>query len=345
MSNFTIKIVLEERHACFRFCKKQSLKCVIYVVATPVLSRPAPGGSQSTQRGPDFQTPTSQTSQNEQNERVTSPQNQTDSRANVNSEGENSNDQSTKNSEDILGDTCEQSQKDSEDNEMSEVIRTQNERVVVGQLQDAQDWCTELSISQTGIALEDTESTVNDSLETDLIPTNETNTEKKSQETDSVRDKRDNAIDSSLKSAENGVKESENGVINGPDSQTDALLDSEEMSEVIPYQNAGKIPLMQKPHTQNAESVEEMSEIIERQDYQRPSSEHNNKENMVCLVNGVAEINETGDLKSKGLAVIGKKGQVLNGLDSNTGLNEESKVTVSGTDELNEEELMDTLES
>ena len=280
-------------------------------------------GSQSTQRSPDSQTFPSQTTQGDQTDRVTSPHSQTGSTTRVTSEGEKSDIQTTKDSEETLVDTSRQTEMDSEDNEMSEVIRTQNEKVKVNRrLQDAQNWCTEPP---------ETESTENDSLETDSIPM--TYAKKTLHGNDSVKDKRDSAIDSSQKSTENGVNESENGVVNGHDNHTETQFDSEEMSEVIPFQDAGKIPLAPELGTQNTESMNEMSEVIERQDYHR-SSEHNNKENMA-----------SGDLKLKDLASVGSKGKVLNGLDSNVGVSVENKETLINGDELNEEELMDTLDS
>ena len=328
------------------------------------MSRPAPAASQSTQRDPDSQTLPSQTTQKDQTDRVTSPHSQTgpttkvtsegeksdiqstkdivetlvetsrQTPTKVTSEGEKSDIQSTKDIDETLVETSRQTQIDSENNEMSEVIRPQNDRVVINRrLQNAQNWCTEPS---------EAEFTENDSLETDSIPM--TNAKITLHDNDSVKGKGYSAVDSSQKSTENGVNESENSVVNGHSNHAETPFDSEEMSEVIPFQDAGKIPLAPKLGTQNTESMDEMSEVIEQQDFHR-SLEHNNKENMASVVNGVAEVNETGDLKSKDLASVGSKGKVLNGLDSNVGVSGENKETLINGDELNEEELMDTLDS
>ena len=289
ISRFEYLYYFSARHWCelIGACALISTNTLLFVciTVTPMLSRPSSGAPQ---RVSDSQTLPTQTAQGDQTDRVTSPHSQTGSTVNVNSKEEKSDIKSSRDSEGTQVETSGDTQLDSEDGEMSEVIRTQNEKVVVhGRLHDAQNWCTQPS----------ERSTENDSVETD-------------------------------------------SAVMSNDKQS---LHSEEMSEVIPFQD-GKIPFPQKLGTQNTESLDEMSEVIERQECQTVSK-HNNKENMASLVNGIAEVNETGDLKSKDSATGGNKGKVLNGLDSNIAVNGNKNGIHKAGDELTEEELMDTLDS
>ena len=334
ISRFEYLYYFSARHWCelIEACALISTNTLLFVciTATPMLSRPSSGAPQ---RVSDSQTLPTQTAQGDQTDRVTSPHSQTGSTVNVNSKEEKSDIKSSRDSEGTQVETSGDTQLDSEDGEMSEVIRTQNDKVVVhGRLQDAQNWCTEPSESR---------STENDSVETSSVVTS--NDKQSLPENDTVEGRGDKVVGLSQKSAENETIESENSEMNGGESGTKTVLKSEEMSEVIPFQD-GKIPFSPKLGTQNTESLDEMSEVIERQDCQTVSK-HNNKENMASLVNGIAEVNETGDLKSKDSATGGNKGKVLNGLDSNIAVNGDNNGIHKAGDELTEEELMDTLDS
>lgn len=258
---------------------------------------------------------------------------QTSSPTNVNSEQEKS---KTKSTMDIEGKTNSvNGVVDSGDEEMSEVIGTQNNRVVVQKHQDAQDWCTEPSASESGTTEGDGEHTENDSVPSISNSTDTPDAENTSTQNNKIAN---NKKTGTLNSTRSGVSISENGK-SGINSDADNI-DSEEMSEVIPNQNVEKAPLVSKLLNQNTESIEEMSEIIPKQDYKRQSPD-SDKEN-VSHVNDVADVDETGDSKIQDGNAVSTKGRVLKGLNSD--MNGDS-VLENGTDELNEDELMDTLES
>ena len=258
---------------------------------------------------------------------------QTSSPTNVNSEQEKSKTKSTMDNEGKASSV--NGVVDSGDEEMSEVIGTQNNRVVVQKHQDAQDWCTEPSASESGTTEGDGEHTENDPVPSISKSTDTRDAENTSTQNNKIAKNKKTGTLNSTKS----VSISENGK---SDINSDAdNIDSEEMSEVIPNQNVEKAPLVSKPLNQNTESIKEMSEIIPKQDYKRQSPD-SDKENVVSHVNGVADVDETGDSKIQDTPAVSTKERVLKGLNSDmTG----DSVLENGTDELNEDELMDTLES
>ena len=302
----------------------------IVFLATP-LTRPLPSSTQPSQTS----TP------GILNERVTSPVKATGSPANKNSKSRRAKPLCVESDEESEPEAVgsEEKHRESDSEEMSEVIKSQNDRIVVTKHQDAQNWCTEPSVGgQSESNTEHIESIERAALK---VGTNEMT---------QVEDKI--SANSKLKSkvAENGLNSKDmdeleitlNGMFKENSSAAKRVLESEEMSEVVPNQDVGKVVQDKngpKTKLDSVESVEEMSEVIERQDFKIDSVD-SNKENVSIFVNGV---NKTDKINAENDGCISDKPKgVLNG---DIDLNGAKKAVVNGTDELDEEELMETLDS
>ena len=306
-------------------------------------------------------------------DRVTSPDKQSTSQ--INSQSSTNSDNLDKNYLDNMSSNTLNKQLDSQDQEMSEVIKDLKETVVVKK-QDAQNWCTEPS-NQT----ESSETSENTFTETE----------------DQVNKISDNGIEAeSIDSEEmSEVIQQQNAEkvnLNKPSSNSQTE-NSEKMAEIIDKQD-----ILNKSAAnslaENYENSEEMSEIIDKQDENKLISNkqtenskatletigkeikkpllESNKENLSVPVNGIDECSKTktDDLKEKGDNRSNKLLGAVNGIDecSKTKTDEliekgdnrlnkllsavngdidmaGDKTAESIDDQLDEDELMETLDS
>ena len=214
-------------------------------------------------------------------------------------------------------------QLDSDDEEMSEVIQDLKDTVVVKNHEDGQKWCTEQS-GQSPRTFGDTQSSEDISL---IMASKETTV-------------------SESETAEKSDKFSKHKNVD----TTKQLEDSEEMSVVIPIQNVEKVNLDiagSKAQTEDPGVFEDMSESIEKEDFERHSVE-SNKENLSALVNEIKESdkNKVKDLNYRDEYLDNNRSkELLNTMNGDIDMTGDKKAVVNETDELGEDELMETLEN
>ena len=311
---------------------KASTMSTIVFLATP-LTRPLPSSTQ----------PSQPSTQGVLNERVTFPVKATGSPANKNSKSRRAKPLCVESDEESEPEAAGSEEKhlESDSEEMSEVIKSQNDRIVVTKHQDAQNWCTEPSVSgKSELNTEHSESIESAALKV--------GSNKMTQVEDKIS--ANSKLKTFSKVVENGLNSKDtdeleitvNGMFKENSSAANGVLESEEMSEVVPNQDVGKVVLdknVPKTKLDSMESMEEMSEVIERQDFKTDSMD-SNKENVSIFVNGV---NKTDKINAEGDGCISDK--PIGVLNSDIDLNGAKKAVVNGTDELDEEELMETLDS
>ena len=338
---------------------------LLHFTVTPLQTRPSPGNSQASQV-----LASSQEVSSTDPDRVTSPDKQSASQ--INSQSSTNSDNLDKNYLDNMSSNTLNKQLDSEDQEMSEVIENLKETVVVKK-QDAQNWCTEPS-NQTESSetsentFTETEDQVNkvsqNGIESESIDSEEMSEVIQQQNAEKVNLNKP----SSNSQTENSEKMSEiidkQDIVNEStvNSQAELSENSEEMSEIIDKQDENK-PTENSKATLDTIGKENKKPLLA-----------SNKENLSVLVNGIDECSKTktDELNEKGdnTCRSNKLLSAVNGIDecSKTKTDElkekgdnrsnkflgavngdidmaGDKTAINDDDQLDEDELMETLDS
>ena len=335
-------------------CLRQVLLYILlHFTATPLQARPLSGNSQASQ-----EPLSSQEVSSTDPDRVTSPDKQSASQ--INSQSSTNSDSLDKNYLDNMSSNTLNNHLDSEDQEMSEVIKDLKETVVVKK-QDAQNWCTEpFNQTESMEANETSENTFTETENTFTETEKVNNVNKSSKKTIEAE-----SIDSEEMSEVIQQQNAEKVNLNKPSSNSQTE-NSEKLSEVIDKQDIVNKSTANS-QAESSENSEEMSEIIDKQDENKSTSNmltenskamidtigkednkksllESNKENLSVFLNGIDEcsktktdkLNEKGDNRSNKL--LGAVNGDIDMAGDKTAVNDDD-------DQLDEDELMETLDS